>query len=492
MRQSRPFALLLLALWLSFSCNYKKIDLSNTCHTATVTACSGTGTVVVLDAGCSGADSARWLIDGQVFTSLSVVYTFHSPQTYPVELTTYVSGNESSETFDVDAADTKALSFQKKLDLPGSQETEGATAMPDGGLAITGTNIDAGGKTTAFVTRTDAAGNVLWHRTFGWPGADLTKAHGITANPDGSTAIVGQTKTGNVDLFYLAAIDADGNKTNDVAMDPYGIDSIAHKGFSIDRRPGGGYLVCGHRQADPSTNRQYVVMEMDGDFNMKTPLSMGNAGTYHIKSVGVGGGFIVAGARHLPHEVTPGGAVIGPFTPIFHVSKWKSILSDEWGFAQSQFDNPSDVSREPFAVAQLADGRVVACGRIQQPGGTPSAYLEVHPATGGTPMVFTLPDGTIAEGIVEAADSEGVVLACTSSEGNGGTPEQDNFLLLKFSLATGEVKWKAAIDQSGVANDARFVTYSPDCGYLVVGRTALGEAGGEQSTFVARIGLNGN
>lgn len=122
--------------------------------------------------------------------------------------------------------------------------------LPDGGYVIAG-YLEVNPQTfDALVIRMNAAGNVLWKRTYDAGLGDDDRAHCITPTSDGAFLVGGQailpeTEFSNYDM-YLFKIDADGvlqwRRFFDYAQGYYDNADIA---FSVIEVSTGGYLVSG-------------------------------------------------------------------------------------------------------------------------------------------------------------------------------------------------------------------------------------------------------
>ncbi len=493
---TRFFALLFLAGYFAPACNFEKIKLEyGTCFTSTIIDCTDAGVVYEFDASCSPSpETVVWKIqDDPVPISETVIqYVFSDKsRSYSVNLTIQSKGEIIDTTFIIDAADTKGLNFTKKIDLPESQLTQDMAVLPNGGYAICGSQT--GATVSAFVTFTDRKGEIIWHKTYDAPGADSTFANSIVANPDGSVAIAGWAKVNGLQKVFVAIIDASGGAENiKVLPDPAGDETIGQRAFSIDRAKNIDYLICGHRDDNPNTNGQDMLLRLNDNLAITQYTPMGNAGAFQIKAIDANA-FLVVGSRFLPHGLDANGFPIQPFNPVFHVSKWKSSLSADWGFQQTEFSNPMDIEKKGYSAVLLADGRVVACGSIKQtPTAKPKIWIEVFNSNGILNRVIQLPDGIVATDIIESVEKDGIILACTAAEDNSGDFAKQNFLLIKVSLGNDAVVWTKTINHSGVFDNAVSLAASRDCGYIAVGRTAQGESGGATSPVLVRTDFNGD
>jgi hypothetical protein len=80
----------------------------------------------------------------------------------------------------------------------------------DGGYALLGyTNSSGAGNNDAWIVRTDSNGNVLWNKTYGGTGVDLSYA--MVQTKDGGYALNGYTVSGGLVSAYLVRTDSSGN-----------------------------------------------------------------------------------------------------------------------------------------------------------------------------------------------------------------------------------------------------------------------------------------
>ncbi|MCZ6795136.1 MAG: hypothetical protein O7J95_16150 [Planctomycetota bacterium] len=103
----------------------------------------------------------------------------------------------------------------------------------DGGFAVTGwTSSFGAGETDVYLLKTDGAGELLWHRTFG--GGEVDWGESVVETPEGDYVLAGSRD----DEVFLARTDASGNTLWESFLG--GIEANA-----VSRSRGGGFVVGG-------------------------------------------------------------------------------------------------------------------------------------------------------------------------------------------------------------------------------------------------------
>jgi hypothetical protein len=165
----------------------------------------------------------------------------------------------------------------------------------DGGFVIAGNTHSFGaGGSDFYVVRTDADGDTLWHRAYGSPGSDYARA--ALQTPDGGFIVVGSSdtsSTGDYDV-YLVKTDADGDT---MWARYYGYAGGNDRGSDVCRAPDGGYFVAGYTDAFGNGNDGYLV-RTDSNGNMLWDAAYGWAGSEYFECVDLtsNGGCILVGA----------------------------------------------------------------------------------------------------------------------------------------------------------------------------------------------------
>jgi hypothetical protein len=113
---------------------------------------------------------------------------------------------------------------------------------PDGGYAITGTTASFGaGNMDVFLIKTDSNGDILWARTFGGTGNDLS--YSIEQTDDGGYIISGSTTSFGVGSIavYLIKTDSNGNLIWTKSF----VSANGVRSNSVQKTLDGGYIIAG-------------------------------------------------------------------------------------------------------------------------------------------------------------------------------------------------------------------------------------------------------
>lgn len=111
----------------------------------------------------------------------------------------------------------------------------------DGGFVIGGQTFSfSGGASDAYLVRTDENGDTLWTRTYGEGGGSHENAHDIEETSDGGFIMTGSVSSGSSDMLLIRT-DADGET---VWMKTYGWFDT-DRGYDVLETPDGGFIVCG-------------------------------------------------------------------------------------------------------------------------------------------------------------------------------------------------------------------------------------------------------
>ena len=112
----------------------------------------------------------------------------------------------------------------------------------DGGYIICGTTGSYYYNSDVWLIKTDADGDKLWEKTFG--GTGLNGGNSVQKTTDGGYVVCGYTELyGNSDIdVWLIKTDADGNKLWDKT---FGFRKSDY-GYSVQQTADGGYIICGY------------------------------------------------------------------------------------------------------------------------------------------------------------------------------------------------------------------------------------------------------
>lgn len=137
-------------------------------------------------------------------------------------------------------------------------------------VGVTGFQEEPDSQGDVYLIRTDAAGEILWEKTYGGPEYDL--GHAIIQASDGMLVIAGGTKSfgaGEIDM-YLIKIDRDGNeiwaKTFGGPQDEQAV--------AVYQTPDGGYILIGYTQ----------IAGSEGDVMSEGNIGAGESNIYLVKT----------------------------------------------------------------------------------------------------------------------------------------------------------------------------------------------------------------
>lgn len=173
------------------------------------------------------------------------------------------------------------------------------------------------GISDALFIKTDAAGNIQWHKTYG--GSDYEVMSVIRQTPDGGYIAAGYSMSGDGDItqpvqsgkqdWWLLKLDASGNKQWDKC---YGgtDDEVA---YAMDLVPGGGYIISGTSR---STDGQVTggkggydiwTIRLDDAGKMLWQKTFGGSGydnSYGVKPTSDGGFLVTGGSQSADGDLT--------------------------------------------------------------------------------------------------------------------------------------------------------------------------------------------
>ena len=155
-------------------------------------------------------------------------------------------------------------------------ETSGDMCLTsDGGYAMSGytTSIGAGGQ-DFWLVKTDAAGNMLWNKTYGGTGNEY--AYHVEQSLDGGYALLGQTNSfgaGNND-FWLVKTDASGIMEWNMTYGGTGNDVGIHVLQTVD----GGYALVGSTSSFGAGSNDAWLIKTDAAGNMEWNQTYGGTG----------------------------------------------------------------------------------------------------------------------------------------------------------------------------------------------------------------------
>jgi uncharacterized delta-60 repeat protein len=177
---------------------------------------------------------------------------------------------------------------------PDFDEGNEVAVAADGSTYVAGTTLSFGaGDRDAFLVKYDAAGSIVWQRTYGTAPAGGFRADefglGLALAGDGSAYLTGILGSG---VIFLAKFDADGNLVWDRT---WGENGTIANGAAVG--PDGGIYLAGSSSAFGFPQSDAVLVKFTPDGDLAWARSWGGSGFDAARDVAVGadGGVYIAG-----------------------------------------------------------------------------------------------------------------------------------------------------------------------------------------------------
>lgn len=253
----------------------------------------------------------------------------------------------------------------------------------------------------AVLSRTDAAGNLLWSRTFGGPGDDLVAA--VRPLADGGFVAVGAWAHGSFNsAVYLVRTDAGGAILWERLL---GSDAGSY-GLGLDLAPDGGFVVTGVRKI-PGFKAEILLLKTDDAGNEQWSRTWGSEGEFDDVGYAVvatpDGGYAVSG-----HTFRGAAWVDGRIGANGFLLKTDSLGNEEWfrvyggdgsdaltaasvapgGYALGGYTRSLDGQPDYWVLGTDAAGELLREQRFGGDGGEQARNLAVTP-DGGLAVVGT-------------------------------------------------------------------------------------------------------
>jgi len=172
-----------------------------------------------------------------------------------------------------DAAGT--MMWNKTYGGTGSQEASALVQTVDGGYAIAGWTMSYGaGDYDFWLVKTNASGNMQWNKTYGGTGYDVASA--LVQTSDGGYALAGGTYSfgaGNYD-FWLIRTDTSGNRLWNRTYGGTGDDLAGGLVQTTD----GGYALAGYTDSFGAGDQDFWLIKTDSSGNMQWNRTYGGTG----------------------------------------------------------------------------------------------------------------------------------------------------------------------------------------------------------------------
>ncbi|MFA6551337.1 MAG: hypothetical protein WCV41_02285 [Patescibacteria group bacterium] len=184
--------------------------------------------------------------------------------------------------------------WQKTFGGAGVDDADSVQQTSDGGYIVAGKTSSFGaGKTDIYLFKTDAAGNLLWEKTFG--GSDIDDANSVQQTSDGGYIVAGKTSSfgsGETNA-YLLKTGADGNL---LWAKVFG-DADDSSSSSVRQTADGGYIVAGETKSFGAKTVDVYLIKTDINGNLLWQKIFGGASIDRSASVQQTSddGYIVAG-----------------------------------------------------------------------------------------------------------------------------------------------------------------------------------------------------
>jgi len=160
----------------------------------------------------------------------------------------------------------KQLSFQRIIGSTGNDEAYDVIQTPDAGYLICGTTNSSGaGGQDALLIKTDNNGIVAWSKTYGSPGNDVF--YRLIQTKDGNFAAIGwsQFTFSHVTDIYIVKFDAAGNI---IWSKSYGAGtSFGERGLGITETDDGGFAIAADYNTE-ATVVQPLYLKIDANGNL--------------------------------------------------------------------------------------------------------------------------------------------------------------------------------------------------------------------------------
>jgi len=323
----------------------------------------------------------------------------------------------------------------------------------DGGYMIVGYTTSYGaGAADAYLVKTDASGNEIWHSTIGGSQDEWVESACKTA--DGGYILTGTAYSydpywGSDDL-YLAKADANGNEIWHKYF-RWGTDSTGAEewGYSVQQTTDGGYIIAGfmNNYAQDTLSEVYLIKTDNGGNKLWSKLFGGpnRDGAYSVQQTS-DGGYIIAGWTRS----------FGAGAQDVYLIKTDANGNETW---YKTFGGPGYDGA--YSVQQTSDGGYIIAGYLN----SVDIYLIKTDANGNEvwSKTFGGADYEEAFSVQQTTDGGYIVAGVTASYGAG----VDDVYLIKTD-ANGNEVWNKTF---GGSNDdtGYWVQQTSDGGYIITG-----------------------
>lgn len=343
----------------------------------------------------------------------------------------------------------------------------------DGGYIIAGHTLSYGaGGTDAYLVRTDAAGNMMWEKTFGGLGGD--EALSVMETADGGYILAGRSTLSQPDQgsdnVYVIKTDGAGNM---LWSKTYGGTSI-DQGRSVVETADDGFAVAGYTRSFGAGSADAYLIKTDAAGNTIWSQTYGGLSTDVGEEVRqtADGGYVVVGAT----------ASFGSGSLDVYLIKTDAsgviVWSRTYGGAAWDYG---------YSVQELADGYIIVGETESYGAGDKDVYL-IRTDTAGDVVWEKTFGGTLKESgwsvRQTSADGGFFVAGFTTSFGAGS---YDVYVVKTAS--DGTLEWTDTY--GGIYDDRGHAAWhTADGGYIVAGQTES-EGAGALDVYLLKLGSIG-
>lgn len=210
------------------------------------------------------------------------------------------SGAGKYDVYIVKTDASGTLEWEKAYGGAGDDRAFSACEAGDGGFIVAGyTDSQGAGEDDVYLIKTDAAGELVWEKTFG--GDEDDRANFVTPSPDGSYMVLGYTvsfaegKEFSADIYLLKVDDAG----NEEWARTYGTTDTDY-GYWMEFTSDGGYVIGGYNVTYQVGARDFYIVKADADGKVEFDKSFDRTGSESYDRASsilatADGGYLLAG-----------------------------------------------------------------------------------------------------------------------------------------------------------------------------------------------------
>ncbi|MBK9462984.1 MAG: SprB repeat-containing protein, partial [Sphingobacteriales bacterium] len=381
------------------------------------------------------------------------------------------------------------IEWQKSLGGSNNDYGYSAKQTPDGGYIVAGTAASTNFNVTGnhggndyWVVKLNAAGSIVWQKTYG--GADDDDAKDIQLTPDGGYIVAGNTYSTNGDItlnngqndYWVVKLDSNGNIVWQKTLGGESYDYAE----SITLTNDGGYAIAGYSFSvggNVTGNHglfDYWIVKLDSNGNLVWQNALGGTDVEEAYSIRLttDNGFIVAGSTYSPNSGDVTGNH-GTNTRDYWIVKLNANGSLVWQKALG-----GTISDAAYDVQQTTDGGYIVAGYAQSNNGDVTNnhgsldYWIVKLDSNGNLIWQKALGGSSSDwaySIAQTTDGGFVVTGYTSSNNGDVSGNNGAFDYSTMKLdANGNLVWQKSLGSTD--DDTAFdVLQTTDGGYLLTG-----------------------